>query len=77
VQLVTADAHPRLVAAIGAALPRATWQRCRSHYLRALLTKMPKSAQPHVATQVRTILDQADAAAVHTQFDRVVAALPE
>ena len=36
---------------------------------------MPKSAQPHVATQVRTIFDQADAAAVHTQFDRVVAAL--
>jgi putative transposase len=28
-----------------------------------------------VATQVRTIFDQADAAAVHAQFDRVVAAL--
>ena len=31
VQLVTADAHPGLVAAIGAALPGAAWQRCRSH----------------------------------------------
>jgi putative transposase len=30
-----------------------------------------------VATQVRTIFDQADAAAVHTQFDRVVAALED
>src|SRR5918912_2097359 len=77
VQLVTADAHPGLVAAIGAALPGAAWQRCRSHYLRNLLTKVPKSAQPHVATQVRTIFDQADADAVHTQFDRVVAALAE
>ena len=47
------------------------------HYLRNLLTKIPKSAQPHVATQVRTIFDQADAEAVHTQFDRVVAALAE
>ena len=75
VQLVTADAHPGLIAAIGSALPGAAWQRCRSHYLRNLLTKVPKSAQPHVATQVRTIFDQADAAAVHTQFDRVVAAL--
>jgi putative transposase len=75
VQLVTADAHPGLVAAIGAALPGAAWQRCRSHYLRNLLTRVPKSAQPHVATQVRTIFDQADAAAVHAQFDRVVAAL--
>jgi putative transposase len=32
VQLVTADAHPGLVAAIGAALPGASWQRCRSHW---------------------------------------------
>jgi transposase-like protein len=77
VQLVISDAHPGLVAAIGSALPGAGWQRCRTHYLRNLLTRVPKSAQPHVATQVRTIFDQADAAAVHTQFDRVVAALAE
>jgi putative transposase len=49
VQLVTADAHPGLVAAIGATLPGAAWQRCRTHYLRNLLTRVPKSAQPHVA----------------------------
>ncbi|MDQ3906584.1 MAG: IS256 family transposase [Actinomycetota bacterium] len=77
VQLITADAHPGLVAAIAAALPGAAWQRCRSHYLRALLTKVPKSAQPHVATQVRTIFDQADADAVHAPFDRVVATLAD
>ena len=47
-----------LVAAIGSALRGAAWQRCRSHYLRNLLTKVPKSVQPHVATQVRTIFDQ-------------------
>jgi putative transposase len=75
VQLVISDAHPGLVAAIGAALPGASWQRCRTHYLRNLLTKVPKSAQPHVATQVRTIFDQADADAVHAQYDRVVEAL--
>jgi putative transposase len=33
---------------------------------------VPKSAQRHVATQVRTIFDQADADAVAAQFDRVV-----
>jgi putative transposase len=75
VQLVISDAHAGLVAAIGSALPGAAWQRCRTHYLRNLLTKVPKSAQPHVATQVRTIFDQADAAAVHAQFDRVLEAL--
>jgi len=75
VQLVTSDAHPGLVAAIGSALPGAAWQRCRTHYLRNLLTRVPKSAQPHVATQVRTIFDQADADAVTAQYDRVVDAL--
>jgi transposase-like protein len=68
---------PGLVAAIGAALPGASWQRCRSHELRNLLTKVPKSAQPQVATQVRTLVDQADAAAVHARFDRVVSALAD
>jgi putative transposase len=32
VQLVTADAHPGLVTAIGSALPGAAWQRCRTHW---------------------------------------------
>ncbi len=75
VQLVISDAHPGLVAAIGSALPGAAWQRCRTHYLRNLLTRVPKSAQPHVATQVRTIFDQADADAVAAQYNRVVEAL--
>jgi putative transposase len=75
VQLVISDAHSGLIAAIGSALPGAAWQRCRTHYLRNLLTRVPKSAQPQVATQVRTIFDQADADAVHAQFDRVVDAL--
>ncbi|MEU0284043.1 IS256 family transposase [Streptomyces sp. NPDC006195] len=75
VQLVISDAHPGLVSAIGSALPGAAWQRCRTHYLRNLLTRVPKSAQPHVATQVRTIFEQADADAVLAQFDRVVEAL--
>jgi transposase-like protein len=75
VQMVISDAHPGLVAAIGSALPGAAWQRCRTHYLRNLLTKVPKSAQPHVATQVRTIFDQADTDAVHAQYDRVIDAL--
>jgi putative transposase len=75
VVLVTSDAHRGLVAAIAATLPGASWQRCRTHYLRDLLTKVAKSSQPWVATLVRTIFDQPDAAEVAAQFDRVVAAL--
>jgi putative transposase len=47
----------------------------RLHYLRDLLTKVPKASQPWVATLVRTISGQPDAAEVHAQFERVVAAL--
>jgi putative transposase len=75
VRLVTSDAHPGLVAAIRASLPGASWQRCRAHYLRDLLTKVAKSSQPWVATLVRTIFDQPDATEVQAQFDRVVRAL--
>jgi putative transposase len=32
VQLVISDAHPGLVAAIGSALPGASWQLCRTHW---------------------------------------------
>jgi transposase-like protein len=72
VKLVISDAHRGLVAAIGSCLPGASWQRCRTHYLRNLLTKVPKSAQPWVATMVRTIFDQPDPAEVAAQFARVV-----
>lgn len=75
VVLVTSDAHAGLVAAIQATLPGASWQRCRTHYLRDLLTKVNKTSQPWVATLVRTIFDQPDTAEVHAQFDRVVTAL--
>ncbi|MEV3927552.1 IS256 family transposase, partial [Actinomadura coerulea] len=75
VQLVISDAHAGLVEAIGATLPGAAWQRCRTHYLRNLLTRVPKSAQPWVATLVRTIFDQPAAEEVHAQHARVVASL--
>lgn len=75
VQLVVSDAHTGLVGAIGATLPGASWQRCRSHYLRNLLTTVPKSAQPWVATLVRTIFDQPTAEQVRTQHAWVIEAL--
>ncbi len=71
VKLVTSDAHPGLVDAIAASLPGAGWQRCRTHAMRTLLTRVPKSAQSFVATMVRTIFAQPDAATVHEQHRRI------
>jgi putative transposase len=67
VALVTSDAHPGLTAAIAATLPGAAWQRCRTHFMRNLLTRVPKSAQPFVATMVRTIFTQPDAKTTRRQ----------
>lgn len=72
VVLVTSDAHQGLVDAIAATLPGASWQRCRTHFVRNLLTRVPKSAQPAVATMVRSIFAQPDAASVHEQHARIV-----
>jgi putative transposase len=77
VRLVISDAHPGLVDAIASTLPGASWQRCRTHFLRNLLTRVPKSAGPFVATLVRSIFAQPNAAAVHAQFDRVLQQLVE
>jgi transposase-like protein len=72
VKLVTSDAHTGLVDAIAATLPGAAWQRCRTHAMRNLLTRVPKSAQSFVATMVRTIFAQPDAETVHQQYRRIV-----
>jgi putative transposase len=77
VRLVISDAHPGLVDAIASTLPGASWQRCRTHFLRNLLTRVPKSAGPFVATLVRSIFAQPDADAVHTQLDRVLEQLAD
>jgi len=77
VRLVSSDAHPGLVDAIAATLPGACWQRCRTHFMRNLLTRVPKNAQSFVATMVRTIFAQPDAATVREQHARIVAQLEQ
>ena len=77
VKLVTSDAHAGLVSAIGATLPGAAWQRCRTHYAANLMSATPKSSWGWVKALLHSIYDQPDAEAVHAQFDRVVDALAE
>jgi transposase-like protein len=77
VQLVTSDSHPGLVDAIRSTLHGASWQRCRTHFMRNLLTRVPKQAQPAVATLVRSIYAQPDQEQVCEQYQRVVTQLEE
>lgn len=77
VKLVTSDAHRGLVEAIGATLPGAAWQRCRTHYAANLMSATPKAQWGWVKAMLHSVYDQPDAGAVHAQFDRVVDALGE
>jgi transposase-like protein len=77
VGLVTSDAHRGLTEAIGATLPGASWQRCRTHYAANLMSVTPKSAWGWVRALLHSVYDQPDAASVHAQFGRVLDALAE
>src|SRR5512132_2521121 len=77
VALVTSDAHRGLVDTIGATLPGAVWQRCRTHYAANLMAATPKSSWPWVRALLHSVYDQPDAASVHAQLDRVLDALTD
>lgn len=72
VKLAISDDHQGLKSALASELPGAAWQRCRTHFMRNLLTRVPKSAQDLVATLVRSIFAQPDAKEVWAQHGRVV-----
>ncbi len=77
VALVTSDAHAGLVEAIGATLPDASWQRCRTHYAANLMAVTPKSQWGWVKALLHSVYDQPDSEAVNAQFDRVLEGLYE
>src|SRR3954454_876830 len=80
VALVTSDALAGLVDAIGANLPGASWQRCRTHYTANLMSVCPKHAWGGVKAMLHSVFDQAEAEAVHAQYDKLldhVRTLPE
>ena len=53
----------------------AAWQRCRVHFLRNVLAKVPRGSAEMVAAAVRTIFAQPDAAAVADQLDGIATKL--
>ena len=81
VELVVSDAHRGLRGAIAAVFGGASWQRCRTHFMTNLLTRVPRRAQPWVATMVRTIYQQPSPDEVHAQlqdrFPQVASLLDE
>ena len=77
VDLVVSDAHQGLRDAIATVFGGASWQRCRTHFMTNLLTRVPRRAQPWVANMVRTIYQQPSPQEVHAQLERVIAQLQD
>jgi transposase-like protein len=77
VRLVISDAHPGLKQAIRQVFVGAGWQRCRVHFIRNLMAKVPKTAQAMVAATVRPIFEQANREAAQGQLQQVCTVLKD
>ena len=75
VELVISDAHLGLKAAICEVLVGSAWQRCRVHFMRNELVRVPKAHGQMVSAMIRTIFAQPDQASVHAQLEQVAGQL--
>ena len=75
VEPVISDAHTGLKGAIAAVMAGSGWQRCRVHFLRNVLARVPKGSAEMVAAAIRTIFAQPTGAEVIDQVDKVAAML--
>ena len=71
VKLVISDAHEGLKHAIQAVLLGSSWQRCRAHFMRNVLAKVPRGSADMVAAAIRTIFAQPDREAVCEQLSSI------
>ena len=72
VKLVVSDAHEGLKSAIKKVLTGSTWQRCRVHFMRNVLSQVPKKCQGMVSSIIRTIFAQNDQESAREQLRHVV-----
>ncbi|MHB8438589.1 MAG: IS256 family transposase [Acidimicrobiales bacterium] len=77
VELVISDAHGGIKAAIAQVLSEASWQRCRTHFMANLASKVAKSAWPMIATLVRSVFEQPDRDSTWSQLGDVTSKLTE
>jgi len=77
VKLVISDAHVGLTKAIRRQLQGCVWQRCRVHFARNLLQRVPKAHQGMVTAALRSVFAQETAAEILSRWDDLAASLAE
>ncbi|MBK1664959.1 IS256 family transposase [Rhodospirillum rubrum] len=70
VKLVISDAHEGIKSAVSKVFC-ATWQRCRVHFMRTVLSHVGKSGRPIVAAFIGTAFAQNDEASARAQWRQV------
>ena len=77
VRLVISDAHTGLKNAIRDTLTGTTWQRCTVHFMRNVLSSVPKAAQGFVAATLKTIFAQPSLAEAKKTLTRAIELLED
>lgn len=75
VQLVISDAHAGLKSAIHALFVGATWQRCRVHFQRSVLSYVYRQHRPMVSAMIKTIFVQTEISQAREKLHDVARAL--
>ena len=75
VGLVISDAHAGLKQGVAAVFQGSSWQRCRVHFMRNVLSVVPKGSSEMVAAAIRTIFAQPDPDHVSEKFDVIATML--
>jgi transposase-like protein len=77
VKLVISDAHVGLTKAIRRQLQGCVWQRCRVHFARNLLQRVPRAHQGMVTAALRSVFAQESAAEILSRWDDLAVSLAE
>lgn len=77
VQLVISDAHEGLQKALTQVFVGASWQRCRVHFMRNLLARIPHRDKAAVAAAARLVFDQPSRQSAETQLHQLAEKLSQ
>ncbi|MCP9941476.1 IS256 family transposase [Cyanobium sp. ATX 6E8] len=77
VKLVVSDAHVGLTNAIRRMLQGSCWQRCRVHFARNLLQRVPRAHQGMVTAALRSVFAQEKASEIEARWDDLASSLVE
>ncbi len=77
VKLVVSDAHVGLTKAIPRMLQGCCWQRCRVHFARNLLQRVPKAHLSMVTADLRPVFAQENAADIEARWDDLASSQAE